>query len=464
MPRRVAVFVLTSLLWTTAAGAQDVRAATDYRVELMSILFRLAGNNEYHQCRVPAYDKAIDSYFAPSRDHEAVRLARSLAIGFESPMKLAVNLRDADSLAERIPFDRPGTHLFKGWDAAKVRAFLDAARRFSADTKFQAFLQSQQPLYAATNARLELFINGQTDLAWFARFFGPHPPARFVIVPGLANGAPSYAARVVDETGVQEIYAIPGVSKVDADGLPVFDADWRTTMVHELSHAYTDPAAAQAAASIGKSAALVFEPVAAAMKRQSYGTWQAMLNESLARAATIQYVTEHDGPDAARRVLRQENSRSFFWMADLVALLDTYSASRQQYPTFESFMPRVAQFFDALAPRIAELTDRFQPKILSTSIPDGARDVDPTVKEIVVRFSMPMSRQGPAKGSKLSGGRFDAAGATVTIPVTLEPGRDYVIPLRWTGGQSFVSADGVPLPATVLHFRTGAAAAPKPQQ
>jgi hypothetical protein len=59
--------------------AQDWRAGTDPRVELMSILFRLAGNQEYNGCRVPLYDQAIDRYFAPYRDHEAVRLARALA-------------------------------------------------------------------------------------------------------------------------------------------------------------------------------------------------------------------------------------------------------------------------------------------------------------------------------------------------------------------------------------------------
>jgi len=464
MPRRVAAAVVTSLLWTAvAARAQDWRAGVDNRVEIMSILFRLAGNKEYHQCRAPAYDKAIESYFAPYRDHEAVRLARSLGVGFEAPMKLAVGVRDVDSLAERLPFDRVGVHLYEGWDAGKARDFLRAARQFTAETKFQDFLQSQQPLYSATNARLQSFITEKSDLGWFARFFGAQSPPHFIIVPGLANGAPSYAARVTDEAGVQEIYAIPGVTKVGPDGLPVFDSDWLTTMVHEIAHAYTNPAAVKFAAQMQKAAGEIYEPVGAAMKRQSYGNWKTMLNESLARAATIEYVTEHEGQEAARRVIRQENSRSFFWMSDLVALLDTYRSDRQQYPTFESFMPRVVQFFNDLAPRMNELTDRLQPKVVSASIADGARDVDPGETRIVVRFSMPMSRVGPAKGSKLSGGRFDATGTVLTIPVTLEPERDYVIPLRWAGGQSFVSADGVPLPATRLRFRTGAAPALKPQ-
>jgi KaiC/GvpD/RAD55 family RecA-like ATPase len=453
--------VLVGQTLVVAACAQELRAEVDPRVELMSILFRLAGNPEYNQCRVPLYDQAIDGYFAPYRDHEAVQLARSLGIGFEAPMKIAAYVRDAQTLAERVPFDRPSVHLFEKWDAGKARAFLSAARRFAAETNFEAFLNSQQPLYEATNDRLQAFLRDKGDPGWFIRFFGPPGPAAFVIVPGLANGAPSYAARVIDESGAQEIYAIPGVSKVDAGGLPVFDSDWGVTMAHEIADTYASPAINKFAAGMAKAAAQIYEAVAPAMRRQSYGNWRIMLSESLARAATIEYAMEHDGPQAARTVIGKENSRSFFWMSGLVDLLEAYRKDREQYPTFDSFMPRVAGFFNDVAPHIQELTDRLQPKVVSTSIANGAGDVDPGVTKIVIRFNMPMSRVGPDKSAKVSGGRFDDAGTALTIPVTLEPGRDYAIPLRWSGGQAFVSADGVPLPDAVLRFRTGAAPAPK---
>ena len=456
-------FALVAVLLWPAASAQEWRAGVDPRVELMSILFRLAGNNEYHQCRAPAYDKAIESYFASYRYHGAAQLARNLGAGFAGPMKLAVHVADVDSLGERVPFDRSGFHLYESWDADKARRFLGAARRFVADTNFHGFLNSQKALYDATNARLQAFIPDQADLGWFARFFGPQPTARLMIVPGLANGAASYAARVVDAGGAQEIYAIPGVSKVDAEGIPVFDADWRITMVIEFVHVYASPAATKLATLAEKAARQMYEPVAEAMQRQSYGNWKSMLEASLARAAAIEYVMEHDGPDAARKVLRRENTRSFFWMAGLVDVLESYRQGREQYPTFESFMPRVAEFFSATAPKMRELTDRFQPRVLATSIADGAQNVDPGLKQIVVHFSLPMNPAGPNKSAKLSGGRFDATGKVLTIPVTLEPRREYAIPLRWSGGQPFVSADGVPLPATVLHFRTAAAASPKPK-
>jgi len=462
MFRRAAAIVPVFLLWTAgAARAQEWRAGTDPRIEMMSILFRLAGNSEYHQCRIPAYDKAIETYFVRYQNHQAVELARSLRTGFEGPMKMAVYLRDPDSLAELVPFDRAHLHLYEGWDPVKARNFLAAARQFCVDSKFADFVKSQQALYHNVDVRLQAALRDKGDLDWFRRFFASPQPALFVIVPGLANGAPSYAARVVDDGGTQELYAIPGVQTVDTEGLPIFDAAWRLTMVHELAHMFTDPAAAKFAPQMEKSLRQIYTAAAEGMQRQSYNNWRTLLNQSLARAVGIEYVTEHDGPDAARMVIRQDQSRSFFWMPGLVKVLDSYRNSRDQFPTFESFMPRVVEYFIGLAPGIQGLVDRVQPKVVSTSIAEGAQNVDPASKSIVVRFSMPMNRVGPGATAKAAGGRFDTAGTVLTIPVMLEPERDYAIPIRWSGGQAFLSVNGVPLPSTVLRFRTGPATASK---
>ena len=126
-------------------------------------------------------------------------------------------------------------------------------------------------------------------------------------------------------------------------------------------------------------------------------------------------------------------------------------------------MPRVAQFFDDLAPRMSDLAALFQPRVGSISIPDGAQDVDPGLREVVVRFSVPMSRGESTKDPRFLVPRFDETGTLLTLPVTLEPNRDYQFPLRWPGGQSLVSAGGVPLPATTVRFRTRAASPSAPQ-
>jgi len=353
MPRRVAATVLALLLWPAfTARAQAWRAGVDPRVELMSILFRLAGNAEYNQCQIPAYNKAVESWFAPYRGHEAVRLAHGLGIGFDAPMKLAVHVTDIESLAERVPFDGPGIHLYEGWDAGKARAFLNAARAFVADTKFNDFLTSQEPLYQATNARLQAFVETRADLAWFSRFFGSGTPGRFAILPGMANGSASYAVHFGGPAGADENYAIPGVWTLDAKALPVFNTDWRTTIVHQFVRSYCGPVVNKFAPGMERAARQLYAAAGDAALPHSPGNWRMLLDEYMVRAIAIRYAVDHDGAAAARNLIRAESAHSFVRIGDLSDLLGQYEKDRRHYPTFESFMPRVAKFFDDLAPQI----------------------------------------------------------------------------------------------------------------
>jgi len=353
MPRRVAATLVALLLLPAfTARAQAWRAGVEPRIELMSVLFRLAGNPEYNQCRIPAYDKAVESWFAPYRDHQAVQVARGLGIGFDAPMKLAVYVTDIESLAERVPFDGPGIHLYQGWDAGKARAFLNAARAFATDTKFADFLTSQEPLYQATNLRLQAFVENRADLPWFSHFFGSAVLGRFAILPGMANGSPSYAVHFVGPGGIEENYAIPGVWTVDAAGLPVFDADWRITVVHQFVRSYCAPVVDRSAPRMEKAARQIYAKVGDAALPQARGNWKTLLNESLVRAIAVRYIIDHDGAAAARKIAGQESAHSFAWSGDLNSLLGQYEKDRQHYPTLESFMPRVAEFFDSLAQRM----------------------------------------------------------------------------------------------------------------
>src|SRR5579871_4760335 len=104
MSRRALVFLLA----VCPAFAQPPRIATDPRIVLLSIVFHLAGNPEYNQCRVKSYCEAVDQYFAPFKDDEAIRLARELnersGINYDAVMSMAIHIKDVETLAERLPF------------------------------------------------------------------------------------------------------------------------------------------------------------------------------------------------------------------------------------------------------------------------------------------------------------------------------------------------------------------------
>src|SRR5438046_2918512 len=77
-------------------GEPSLASRVDPRVELLSIVFRLAGNSEYNMSPLKTYTADIDAYFSPYKEHPAVVLARKLAserdVGFDTVMNLAVHL------------------------------------------------------------------------------------------------------------------------------------------------------------------------------------------------------------------------------------------------------------------------------------------------------------------------------------------------------------------------------------
>jgi hypothetical protein len=56
---------------------------------------------------------------------------------------------------------------------------------------------------------------------------------------------------------------------------------------------------------------------------------------------------------AARRSIRYQINGGFRWTEELSALLAEYEANRNQYPTLESFFPRIITFFNEYAEKIA---------------------------------------------------------------------------------------------------------------
>ncbi len=463
---RTIVGLLTLLLYPSSeALAQAYRVGVDPRVELMSIVFRLAGNGEYTQGRFPSYLDAIDRHFGPYRDHKAVQIAKELAqtdsVGFDAPMDLAVHLEDVDSLAERIPFDRPDADLDERWHGVKARRFVESLRSFVADTKFTEFLKSQQPLYDVTNTRLRKFVETDLDLGWYTRFFGAHSPVRLIIVPGLVNGGPSYAAGFVGKDGVKEMYAIPGVWEVDSEGLPqLTSSDFLGVTVHEFAHSYSNALVDKYYSQMAKAGDELYEVLGSAMRRQAYGDGKSLLYESMVRAATIRYIFDHRGPEAARSAMESERNNSFLWIGGLCDLLTSYEKNREKYPTLESFMPNVVRFFNDEAPRIGEMQrhyDEARPKVVSMNIVNHSGNVDPAVTEIAVRFDRPMRKEADplAVGDpRLMKARFDITGTTLSFGVSLEPGREYRFRLAWPGGSPIVSAEGVPINDYLIEFHT----------
>lgn len=486
MTRRIrpawALVLAALVIFPAAAPAGDAASqlviTVDPRVELTSIVFRLAGNPEYRKGHVEAYNEAVDEHFGDFADHETVALARRLraerGISYNAVPQLALHLTDVASCAERVPFDPLPPRLDDRWDPASASGFAAALCRFARDTDFAAFRESHAELYAETEARMRTLMEDQGILTWFDRFFGPRDGSAFHLELALLNGPNNYGASVLLPDG-EEFHSVLGVWETDDAGLPSFRPDVLSTIVHEFTHSYTNPLIDDHADALAGAGEALFAHVADAMTRQAYGTWRITLYESLVRACTIRWVETVKGADLGRRLRKFESRRSFYWVDDLADLMAEYEGDRATYPDLAAFMPRVVEFFDAWAleaeERIAavhaawdeaeRLAAAKAPRIVSIDPPDGAVGVDPALREIVIVFDRTMMNpgwsvmvRGDGTHPKTTSVAYDEGCTVFRMQVELQPGTTYSYGLNSPGGGGFRDTDGNRLMPVDVEFAT----------
>src|ERR1039457_5283131 len=170
-------------------SAHSLRVVVDPRVELMSLIFRLAGNREYNMARVKTYADDAEKQFGKFRDHAVVNLARELrnthGVSYDAVMSMAIHLIDAEHLKLKLPLQPWPEGLDKRWTAPDVSNFLAAAQQFVKDSSFQEFLEQHRPLYQTTVARMQTLIEKEAHIEWFDAYFGPRPQASFTVALGL---------------------------------------------------------------------------------------------------------------------------------------------------------------------------------------------------------------------------------------------------------------------------------------
>ena len=446
----------------------------DARVELMSLLFRLAGNPEYNQGKVESYLADAEKQFGAFRNHAAVQYARELrqrrGVSYDACMSLAVHLSDVRELKLLDPLEPWPEGLDKRWTAADCTRFLELGRQFVKETDFLQFLEGHRSLFSTTESRMKALMDKEGHLEWFNEYFGEKPQATFTLAPALFNGGCCYGSHRRDGTGKESLYCILGVWKTGTDGLPEFTTDMLETVVHEFGHSYVNPIVDRHLAELQPAGNTLFRHVAAKMRSQAYGNSETMLRESLVRAGEVRYTFRYRGPEAGRRAVAAQKSRGFLWMEELSDLLAQYEAQRQQYPTLDSFAPRLVAFFKTYAEDFArkqQSVDERKPKVISLKPANGEENADPSLTVIQVVFDRPMKDGswslvggGPHCPETTGAPSYDQKRTTWTVPVRLKPGWSYEFMLNSATFDAFRSEAGVPLEPVSVKFKTGKARQP----
>ena len=78
MRSAASIILLILLSFSAFSQLSPVTPKVDERTELLSIVFRLAGSEEYVNNAIPGYVKDIDTWFAPYKEGDVIKYAQKL--------------------------------------------------------------------------------------------------------------------------------------------------------------------------------------------------------------------------------------------------------------------------------------------------------------------------------------------------------------------------------------------------
>jgi hypothetical protein len=282
----LSLLALTNIAWSSAqAPPITPHPQVDQRVELLSIVFRLAGNPEYNMDSLPAYSADIDRYFAPYKSHAAVQMAQSLrnkkGVSFDAVMSMAISISQPPELKPLVAFT--GAVPDQRWGVAATEKFLPLLRDFYRDSKFADFFAAHRATYRTAEARFATTL-GSVDFGWYSRFYGKAPDLVYHLVLGMNNGGGNYGPRLIHDDGAMELFSIIGCWTHDDAGDPTYPPDqgYLATIIHEFNHSFVNPAV-DARWKTFTGAEPVYASVADKMKLMAYGNAKTMVKESLVR-------------------------------------------------------------------------------------------------------------------------------------------------------------------------------------
>lgn len=434
----------------------------DKRVELLSLVFRLAEKPEYSSTQFKLYTDKIDNYFGKYRNHELIEFTKSVmyknGIGYDAVMSMAIHLDENLNGLKNVT----DNSLDARWVKENIVQFIRLLKQFCADTKYDTFFADNKKLYTDISDRFHP-VYAQIDLDWYKKFYGKEPKEKFHIINALANGGSNYGMSLNHANGQKEVYAIMGVWTVDNTGMPEFKVDeYFPILLHEFNHSFVNYLTEQNKEAFRKSGEELYRTIKDKMQKQAYGSWEIMMSEALVRASVIKYMKDHRlGEALIEKEINDQVNMGFFWIKELVGELEKYDKQRNLYPTLEKYIPELAKAYESYPTLLTLQSDDKRPQVIAIDeFTNGDKTVSADLKTITINFDRPLLGKGYSVnyGSKgkgafppIEGINYTNGNQSVKMVVKLEKGKEYQFILS---GKHFVSKDGIGMNDYEVNFQT----------
>ena len=461
---RILVVIFVALSIQTYAQERVVleKPTVDRRTELLSIVFRFAGRPEYSSKDFKLYYENIERHFEKFKNHELIQFTKSIMgknfLQYNAPMSMAINLDDEFNLLT----DVRGVWQYTGWTQEDAKKFVLLLQQFAKDTEFDKFFNDNADLYAEAIRRY-IPVYERVDINWYRTFFGKEINETLSIIICLGNGSANYADALYFSNGSRIVYVLMGASESDSIGFPEFNVrEVLPVLLHEFIHEFAPQLFGNTKDHpLRESGEKLFSVVKDEMTLNAYTTWTSMFNEAIVEASVIKYMKDNRFEQSEiERQIKLNKIKGCLWIEEFVDELESYDRQRNQYPTLDSYMPRLIEAHKIWADNIQSMADK-RPKVISIDeFENGSQNVNSDIKTITINFNMPLSGNGHSvypfmRGMDafpyISESKYANNNQSVVLEVSLEKGKEYQFILV---GENYTSVDGDVMKMYEVNFKT----------
>lgn len=312
---------------------------------LAGVLRQTAWMEEFAGRQSGEYSRALDSFFSPYSEHEAVEIAEDLlARGFahDAPLNFAFRLGPLPDLSTVHPY---GFLARRAGGEAQLERFRMALSDLAAESGFAAFFEQHSSRFETAVEEAASDLDGLLMVQWLEGFYGWSAAEYHTILAPAMFPAGGYGATI--RTADDEVIMV-GVIRTGAG--PIQGEALAGLVLHEWGHSYVDPTLATHAVEVFELHPL-FEPVQREMAGQLYTNVHTFVNEQVLRAVCALAMKDLYGRAAYERDIAVNEGRGFYLTRHLAEYLEAnYRAERDAFPTFADFAPEIIGELASLDP------------------------------------------------------------------------------------------------------------------
>ncbi len=314
-------------------------------VELMCLIWKLAGAPEYNECQIKEVNASVNEYFSTMKNHEAVRLAkeyRNIDLSYDAVTAYGLHLQIQDD--GTITFNQNYTEyvndsFYLRWTPQQRDAMLKAVNAFYHESRFDEWFDSLEPLFSKAIVAFKKVCD--IDFSWYDSFFSTLQNPSHQIILSFLIGLHNNGLSVQLPDG--SIFSSPVMGSVLQNQTgEIYYGNILDIIIHEFCHPFCNPLIYEYWDPIEAKVNEVFLMMRSQMESLAYGSPMTIMCETFVRSCVIRYLLSHYNYNKTELVLQQE-SLGFLLVDPCVDALELREKNKNLYPTMKDFMPELVQ-------------------------------------------------------------------------------------------------------------------------